>query len=122
MARINKKVTTKDEITIGAKEEVTIINPGLQKTLTNLKERGVTVENTKEEVGTNPTEKKEEEVTLVAPTVPTITPVKMVKVKLNCNHRCYIGGEWYTFNANTQYNVPEQVKTILMGANLLQPL
>lgn len=94
------------EVSIGAStDEINIINPSLKKTLDNIKES-----------------KKEEEVTLVKSDKPKIEPVKMVKVKLNTSHRCNIGGEWYSFQANKQYNVPENVKNILMGANLLLPL
>lgn len=100
-----KKITKATEVTVGASiDEINIINPSLKNKLETIKEA-----------------KKEEEVTLVK-TEKKVDPVKMVKVKLNCNHRCYIGGEWYTFQADKQYNVPENVKNILMGANLLLPL
>lgn len=64
--------------------------------------------------------KEEEVVTIVEQTKKAPTP--MVKIKLVKDHRCSIGGEWYSFQAGKQYNVPEQVKNILLRANLLQPL
>ena len=67
--------------------------------------------------------KQQEEVTLVAPTKnEKLQTQKMVKVMLSKPHRCHIGGEWYSFQANKQYNVPEQVKKTLMKAGLLLPL
>lgn len=64
--------------------------------------------------------KEQEQVTIVEQTKKA--PTTMVKIKLVKNHRCSIGGEWYSFQEGKQYNVPEQVKNILMKANLLQPL
>ena len=66
---------------------------------------------------------KQEEVTIVAPTKnEKLQTQKMVKVMLSKPHRCHIGGEWYSFQANKQYTVPEQVKKTLMKAGLLLPL
>lgn len=47
---------------------------------------------------------------------------KNVKIVLNKNHKCNVGGNWYSFTANKQYIVPENVKNILKGAGLLAPL
>jgi hypothetical protein len=47
---------------------------------------------------------------------------KKVKIKLNINHRCNIGGEWYDFKKDGEYSVPEGVKEILKEAGLLSPL
>lgn len=68
-------------------------------------------------------EDKKEEVKVVKPKE-TAKPVeaKNVKVALNTNHRCYIGGHWYTFKEGVQYNVPVQVKEILKSAGKLAPL
>lgn len=49
-------------------------------------------------------------------------PVKMVKVKLNCNHRCSFGGEWWDFEKGKSVNVPAELKKTLMEAGLLMPL
>lgn len=49
-------------------------------------------------------------------------PVKMVKVKLNCNHRCSFGGEWWDFEKGKSVNVPVELKKTLMEAGLLMPL
>lgn len=76
-----------------------VISPSLQNKLANINNDAITV------VESNKT-----------------APVTMVKVKLVRNHRCHIGGEWYSFQAGKQYNVPEQVKLTLLKANLLMPL
>lgn len=47
---------------------------------------------------------------------------KNVKIVLIKNHKCSIGGNWYSFTAGKQYIVPENVKTILRDAGLLAPL
>lgn len=52
----------------------------------------------------------------------TKKPEKMVKVKMKDRHKCCIGGEWYYLEEGKQYNVPENVKEVLMKANKLLPL
>lgn len=47
---------------------------------------------------------------------------KNVKVCLNVNHSCNIGGVSYHFEKGNQVNVPTSVKAILMQAGLLMPL
>lgn len=47
---------------------------------------------------------------------------KFVKIKLVKDHYCHIGGEHYQFIKDKQYNVPENVKRILLKAGLLAPL
>lgn len=64
---------------------------------------------------------QEEEVTLVANTTKPIE-VKNVRVMLKRDHKCHVGGVWYTFKKDKQYNVPENVKGILKKSNLLLPL
>lgn len=105
--KVNKiTVNDNDEVTIGVPtEELEIINPQLRGKLSDIKEK----------------EESSEEVSILTPETPKVV-VTMVKVKLNKDHRCYIGGEWYTFIAGKQYNVPSNVKDILIGANLLLPL
>lgn len=73
--------------------------------------------------------KKEDEVTLDLGEVkvleveqPKVAPVKMVKVLMADNHKCCIGGEWYYLLKDKQYNVPDNVKSVLMKANKLKPL
>lgn len=51
-----------------------------------------------------------------------VSPEKNVKIKMARNHNCCIGGTWYSLEKDKQYNVPENVKHILMGAGLLVPL
>ena len=53
---------------------------------------------------------------------PKVTPVKMVKILMACDHKCCIGGEWYYLLKDKHYNVPENVKAVLMNANKLKPL
>lgn len=45
-----------------------------------------------------------------------------VKIRLKKNHSCVIGGERYNFEAGKQVSVPENVKDILMRADMLLPL
>ena len=106
MAQKTVKEEVKEEIKIvgSNKEEINIINPSLQNKLKDIQN------------------KEKEEVSVVAPTKKAEKPVTMVRVMLNKDHRCSIGGEWYTFKKGKQYNVPENVKTILKRANLLLPL
>ena len=65
--------------------------------------------------------KKKEEVKIEVATE-TKKPIKMVKVKMKDRHKCCIGGEWYYLEEGKQYNVPENVKEVLMKANKLLPL
>ena len=53
---------------------------------------------------------------------PVVNPVKMVKILMACDHKCCIGGEWYYLLKDKHYNVPENVKAVLMNANKLKPL
>lgn len=50
------------------------------------------------------------------------TPVKMVKILMACDHKCFVGGEWYYLLKDKHYNVPENVKAVLMKNNILKPL
>lgn len=81
----------------------------VQEEVEILIEEEVKVEPTKEEV-------KIEEVKS------TKRPEKMVKVKMKDRHKCCIGGEWYYLEQGKQYNVPENVKEVLMKADKLLPL
>lgn len=111
-----KKVSSNEEITIGA--EVTPLNPSkLGK-----EEPVIEVDEEMEEEVVMTDTHEEEEVVLVKPKQDKTEPVKMVKVKLSQDHRCFIGGNWYSFYEGKQVNVPENVKDILMRANLLLPL
>ena len=53
---------------------------------------------------------------------PVVNPVKMTKILMACDHKCCIGGEWYYLLKDKHYNVPENVKAVLMEANKLKPL
>lgn len=114
MAKQVTKKADKVEITVGAKTtEDVVMSPSLRNKVAEIKENV-----DKKEVA-----EKQEEVTIVAPTKnEKLQTQKMVKVMLSKPHRCHIGGEWYSFQANKQYNVPEQVKKTLMKAGLLLPL
>lgn len=107
MAKTVTKKSDKVEIKVGAESTSpvdVVMSPSLRTKVAEIKDQT-----------------EETDVTVVAPTKPMQT-TKMVKVMLSTNHRCHIGGEWYTFQANKQYNVPEQVKIILMQSGLLLPL
>lgn len=114
MAKKDIKKADKVEITVGAKTtEDVVMSPSLRNKVAGIKENA-----DKKEVA-----EKQEGVTIVAPTKnEKLQTQKMVKVMLSKPHRCHIGGEWYSFQANKQYNVPEQVKKTLMNAGLLLPL
>lgn len=91
--------------------EVQIISGELETKLkSNLKKK--VVEEPKETLG---------EVQVVVEE-PKVTPVKMVKILMACDHKCCIGGEWYYLLKDKHYNVPENVKAVLMEANKLKPL
>lgn len=47
---------------------------------------------------------------------------KKVKIKMKKNHRCNIGGNWYVFKADKQYDVPVDVKEILSKRDLIKAL
>lgn len=97
--------------TTKAKEEVKIVSGELETKLqSNLKAKK---EEVKVDLGA---------VSVVETTDKEKTPVKMVKILMNENHRCYIGGEWYYLLKDKHYNVPENVKNILMQSNKLRPL
>lgn len=96
---------------VEATPEVQIISGELETKLkSNLKKK--VVEEPKETLG---------EVQVVVEE-PKVTPVKMVKILMACDHKCFIGGEWYYLLKDKHYNVPENVKAVLMEANKLKPL
>ena len=91
--------------------EVQIISGELETKLkSNLKKK--VVEEPKETLG---------EVQVVVEE-PVVNPVKMTKILMACDHKCCIGGEWYYLLKDKHYNVPENVKAVLMNANKLKPL
>ena len=96
---------------VEATPEVQIISGELETKLkSNLKKK--VVEEPKETLG---------EVQVVVEE-PKVTPIKMVKILMACDHKCCIGGEWYYLLKDKHYNVPENVKAVLMEANKLKPL
>lgn len=96
---------------VEATPEVQIISGELETKLkSNLKKK--VVEEPKETLG---------EVQVVVEE-PKQIPVKMVKILMACDHKCCIGGEWYYLLKDKHYNVPENVKAVLMEANKLKPL
>lgn len=62
------------------------------------------------------------EIKIEVPKEVTPPPTKMVKVLMSENHKCCIGGEWYYLLKDKQYNVPENVKDVLLRANKLKPI
>ena len=96
---------------VEATPEVQIISGELETKLkSNLKKK--VVEEPKETLG---------EVQVVVEE-PVVNPVKMTKILMACDHKCCIGGEWYYLLKDKHYNVPENVKAVLMEANKLKPL
>lgn len=65
---------------------------------------------------------KANEVEVKVDNAPTTKPTTMVRILMKEDHRCNIGGNWYCFTKGKHYNVPENVKNILMRANKLLPL
>lgn len=77
-----------------------------------------------EEVTTETEEIKENKGLEVDPT-PVADEPKVkgnVRIRMNKDHSCFIGGEHYVLTAGQCYNVPENVKNILNRAGLLAPL
>lgn len=76
------------------------------------------------DVITNETNTQEDnvEVAVVQEQKPKNAPERNVKVVLAKNHRCFIGGVWYDFIAGKQYNVPQNVKSILLSCGKLAPM
>lgn len=101
----------KKNVEIVVDEGVQLVSDELNKKLTN-----------------NLKKKKEAEQQAVSEEVvleveePKVAPVKMVKILMNQDHKCFIGGEWYYLLKDKHYNVPENVKSILMRGNKLRPL
>lgn len=46
---------------------------------------------------------------------------KLVRIRVAKRFKCYIG-EWYYFETNKTYNVPENVKNVLMQRGILLPM
>lgn len=98
------------------KEKVQLVSEELEKKLeSNLK-------NTPKDHAEILVEDNAPEIKIEVPTEVTPPPTKMVKVLLNENHKCCIGGEWYYLLKDKQYNVPENVKDVLLRANKLRPI
>ena len=114
MARRTPKIVVGEEVT--EVQEVEVKNEEVIEEVATVMPEVVVSANLKEKLANI----KNDEVKVV--NTNKTAPVTMVKVKLVKNHRCHIGGEWYSFQAGKQYNVPEQVKLTLLKANLLMPL
>lgn len=98
-------------------KEVQLVNEGVELITEN-----EVIEEVTEQVILVGEEIKEENVTLIEPVEEVVLPTKMVRIQPKVNHKCYIGGEWYYLIKDKQYNVPENVKSILMSADILSPL
>ena len=109
MAKV--KVKTQENVEIVADSGVQLVSDDLNTKLKNNLSRKK--DEAQEDLG---------EVTLVKTEQPKVSPIKMVKVLMACDHKCYVGGEWYYLLKDKQYNVPENVKGILLKANKLKPL
>ena len=146
MAKMTKKTTTKKEdvVEVSEKKEVeveTVDNPDVVAPEEPMEDKTVDEPTTDEEPekaeeqkeapveeASAPTiveveePKKEEEVVEVTPIQKKEAPKGNVRVRLNKNHHCFIGGEYYNFTKGNCYLVPENVKCILNKAGLLAPL
>ena len=100
--------------------EVQLVSEGLETKLkSNLKN---TPKASKEEPIVIVDEKEEDVVVVLEKPEEVVAPIKMAKVLMSDNHKCCIGGEWYYLMKDKQYNVPSNVKDVLMRANKLSPL
>lgn len=98
------------------KEKVQLVSEELEKKLeSNLK-------NTPKDHAEIIVEDVQPEIKIEIPKEVVAPPTKMVKVLMNENHKCCIGGEWYYLLKDKQYNVPENVKDVLLRANKLKPI
>lgn len=118
---LNKKETNDTEIVVGG-EEVTPSNP--ESTLNLLSpDTQEALSNIDREEDSKITDEEEEAVKVDTTALDESSkPEKNVKVKLKCDHKCNIGGNWYVFKAGVQYNVPSNVKDILQGAGMLSAI
>lgn len=122
-----KKVKTENsaKATTKKKDTVQIIPEGLEKKLQeNLEDKD---KNTVEVVvDTTPVievaEKPQVTVQVEPQPESAPTPEKRVRILMKEDHKCCIGGEWYYLLKGKYYNVPENVKNILMNADKLSPL
>lgn len=114
-------------------EEIKETKKAKKVTKTKKEEEVVIVEEPKEEIkesvkeepkGTIETllETKGNIEVLVEDEKPAVKPQPMVRILLNQDHKCNIGGNWYVFKKDKHYNVPSNVKDILMRAGKLSPL
>lgn len=95
-----KKTTKKEEVNI----EVT---PEVKEEVTETKKS----ENKKADIEVD-----------VKPLEDTVKVSGNVRIRMNADHRCYIGGEFYNLTKGQCYNVPQNVKDVLNRAGLLAPL
>ena len=145
MAKMTKKTTTKKEdvVEVSEKKEAeveTVDNPDVVTPEEPMEDKTVDEPTTDEEPEKEEEQKeapveeapaptiveveepKKEEVVEVTPIQKKEAPKGNVRVRLNKNHHCFIGGEYYNFTKGNCYLVPENVKCILNKAGLLAPL
>lgn len=103
--------------------EVQLVSEGLENKLkSNLKNTPKAPKEPKEDPIVIVDEKEDEVVVVLEKPEEVVAPVKMVKVLMKENHKCCIGNEWYYLMKDKQYNVPSNVKDVLMRADKLSPL
>ena len=107
------KVKTENNDVIISDGGVQLVSPDLEAKLTNNLANKKENDEVVQDLG---------EVSLIEVEQPKVFPVKMTKILMACTHKCYVGGEWYYLLEGKQYNVPENVKEILLRANKLKPL
>lgn len=69
-----------------------------------------------------PQEKEAPAITFTASDEVKVAPQRDVKIRMSVSHVCSIGGKRYSLEKGKTYNVPENVKSILLRAGLLLPL
>lgn len=121
MAKNEKKTTGLTKKVVEKEPEVTMQPPVEAPEEAPVEETAevATVQETTEE----PEPVKEAEIIPIqAETVPTGASQPQVRVRPKVDHKSYIGDRWYFFKKGQVQIVPQNVKDILVKANLLDPL
>lgn len=109
-----KKVNKTTDVEV--KEEAVVVDESV-----SMEEMGDTVEVEVDETVTVD-EEPQREVSVVETETTSSKKDKSCRIKMRCDHSCFIGGEWYYLKEGSCYNVDENVKRILGNAGLLAPL
>lgn len=113
----NVEVTTEEKVEAPVEAEVETEDTDITEDVTEEEVPEVDVSVEKEEEKEEPTVEVDTEVAKKK------VPVKKdVRIRVQRDHRCFIGGEMYDLKAGNCYNVPEFVKKTLNRAGILAPL